>query len=376
MEEHLNLITEYPTRPIHQSSFYLCDLASERITVKLVSLMTMFRRIVLTILTGSICGQLLPSQNDVLHQTVQPFLKKWCGDCHSGDEPEADLNLLAALAKAPRGDDLALLLEVRDALRDGDMPPEDEPQPPADAVAKILAWTNQLLKKGEAKVGPGLVTMRRLSRSEYRNTVRDLLGLSRKAVEAATADFPVDDLGYGFDNNGDSLTVSTLHIENYAAAAERLANQAILIEDPDKPTRNTWQLEDHIGNSGTRVEGNGAFFTTERTLAIPIILPRDGLYRIKIRAYSHHGGNEIAELGLKLNDVTKAVFEVANRSTNPGTFFETLQLPGGRHSLGTAFLNDFFDRKAAKRGDKDADRNLWIDYTVKVRYPIKYFVKL
>ena len=122
MEERLNLITEYPTRPIHQSSFYLCDLARERITVKLLSLMTMFGRIVLTILTGCIRGQLLPSQNDVLHQTVQPFLKKWCGDCHSGDEPEADLDLLAQLAKAPRGDDLALLLEVRDALRDGDMP--------------------------------------------------------------------------------------------------------------------------------------------------------------------------------------------------------------------------------------------------------------
>src|SRR5690606_7851020 len=76
---------------------------------------------------------------------------------------------------------------------------------------------------------PGRVTVRRLNRTEYNNTIRDLVGVDFKPA----ADFPSDDVGYGFDNIGDVLTVPPLLIEKYLDAAEQVAGKAILTRDPE-----------------------------------------------------------------------------------------------------------------------------------------------
>src|SRR5690606_11414919 len=60
---------------------------------------------------------------------------------------------------------------------------------------------------------PGRVTLRRLNRSEYDNTVRDLLGTTLRPAQ----DFPYDDTSFGFDNVADTLSVSPLHVEMYEA---------------------------------------------------------------------------------------------------------------------------------------------------------------
>jgi len=72
------------------------------------------------------------------------------------------------------------------------------------------------------------VTVRRLNRAEYTNTVRDLLGVEFNAA----ADFPSDDVGYGFDNVGDVLTLSPLLMEKYLAAAEQIAAKAVVEDKP------------------------------------------------------------------------------------------------------------------------------------------------
>jgi hypothetical protein len=69
-----------------------------------------------------------------------------------------------------------------------------------------------------AKPNAGRVTIRRLNRTEYNNTIRDLLGVDFKPAD----DFPADDVGYGFDNIGDVLSVSPLLLEKYLAAAETI----------------------------------------------------------------------------------------------------------------------------------------------------------
>ena len=70
---------------------------------------------------------------------------------------------------------------------------------------------------------PGRVTIRRLNRVEYRNTVRDLTGFDFKAEE----EFPPDDTGYGFDTIGDVLSVSPLLLEKYMQAAESIVAAAV-----------------------------------------------------------------------------------------------------------------------------------------------------
>ena len=74
-----------------------------------------------------------------------------------------------------------------------------------------------------ANPDPGRVTLRRLNRVEYRNTIRDLMGVDYNTTE----NFPADDTGYGFDNIGDVLSVSPLLMEKYLKAAEKIVEQAV-----------------------------------------------------------------------------------------------------------------------------------------------------
>jgi len=84
----------------------------------------------------------------------------------------------------------------------------------------------------EMPLDPGRVTARRLNRAEYNNTIRDLLG-----VDVRPADyFPQDDSGYGFDNNGDVLSLSPALMEKYVTTAERIARLAVFGPPPLEPT--------------------------------------------------------------------------------------------------------------------------------------------
>ena len=84
----------------------------------------------------------------------------------------------------------------------------------------------------DVKPDPGRVTARHLNRTEYRNTIRDLLGVDFQTLN----EFPVDDSGDGFDNIGDVLSVSPLLAEKYLAAAERISARALgLVKLPEKP---------------------------------------------------------------------------------------------------------------------------------------------
>ena len=73
-------------------------------------------------------------------------------------------------------------------------------------------------EKTPVPVDPGRVTLHRLNRDEYDNTVRDLLGTSQRPAQQ----FPSDDSGYGFDNVAQVLSVSAPHVERYLRAAESL----------------------------------------------------------------------------------------------------------------------------------------------------------
>ena len=112
------------------------------------------------------------------------------------------------------------------------MPPEGKPQPSEAESARFTQYLQSLLSKANCKIAhdPGRVTLRRLNRDEYNNTVRDLVGVDFRPAD----DFPSDDVGYGFDNIGDVLTLPPLLMEKYLAAAEAIADEAIVADDePD-----------------------------------------------------------------------------------------------------------------------------------------------
>jgi prepilin-type N-terminal cleavage/methylation domain-containing protein len=90
-------------------------------------------------------------------------------------------------------------------------------------IDTLGAWFDAVLTGPEGSGPPaGLVTVRRLNRAEYNNTVRDLTGLDLRPAD----DFPADDVGDGFDNNGAVLSLPPILLEKYLAAAERVVDAA------------------------------------------------------------------------------------------------------------------------------------------------------
>ena len=151
---------------------------------------------------------------------ILPVLKEYCFDCHGDgmnkgkvafDEFKTQDELLA------RKD---LWLAVLKNVRAGLMPPEKKPRPSEEQKLKLANWIKRdAFGIDSNDPDPGRVTVRRLNRTEYRNTVRDLTGFDFKVEE----ELPPDDTGYGFDNIGDVLTLSPLLLEKYMQAAETIA---------------------------------------------------------------------------------------------------------------------------------------------------------
>ncbi len=174
---------------------------------------------------------------DEFQAKVAPFAAKYCADCHTGDEAEAGIKLTSYR-------DAAAFLKARKVWRlagqkiaAGEMPPPDHGTRPKPEEAQAIAeWIDLELTKSllAGPVDPGRVTVRRLNRAEYNNTIRDLVGIDFKPA----ADFPQDDVGYGFDNIGDVLGMPSILLEKYLAAAETIVERAIMVDNPDKaPTR-------------------------------------------------------------------------------------------------------------------------------------------
>src|ERR1700753_806071 len=110
-------------------------------------------------------------------------------------------------------------------LKAGEMPPPGMPRPPAKRLAAVSQWLEQqyATADADAKPDPGTLTVRRLNRDEYTNTIRDLLAVH---IDAA-ADFPPDPYAYGFDNIGDALSLSPALTEMYWKAAQRIVKTAV-----------------------------------------------------------------------------------------------------------------------------------------------------
>ena len=122
---------------------------------------------------------------------------------------------------------------VQHVLAAGEMPPQEASRSrPRTRSEFVIDWIENALTKVDCDrppKDPGRVTIRRLNRAEYNNTIRDLCGVDFKPAD----DFPADDVGYGFDNIGDVLSFPPLLLEKYLAAAEKILDAAL----NDPPSR-------------------------------------------------------------------------------------------------------------------------------------------
>ncbi|MEO5959691.1 MAG: DUF1592 domain-containing protein, partial [Opitutaceae bacterium] len=160
---------------------------------------------------------------DEFRRSVQPFFAQHCHKCHGEKEAENDVRFDLIRDEAALKNGGPILEKALKNLSRHKMPPADEPQPPAADVARVVAWLKTYLSGDEsAPINPGRVTIRRLTRAEYNNTLRDLLGIELRLAD----NFPTDEASFGFDNNGDALSLAPLLMEKYLAAAGKAVEAA------------------------------------------------------------------------------------------------------------------------------------------------------
>ena len=163
-------------------------------------------------------------------QTVRPFLAKYCVGCHSGKLPAASLDLDAYATVDAVIRDYPRWSTVHDRIAAREMPPKPVPAPPVEDSRKVAEWIVALradeLRKHAGD--PGAVLTRRLSNAEYNYTIRDLTGVDMRP----TREFPVDPANLaGFDNSGESLTMSSALLKKYLQAARMVGDSMVLTPD-------------------------------------------------------------------------------------------------------------------------------------------------
>lgn len=172
--------------------------------------------------TAEMEGSELSEEDLVFVSRVRPLLEKYCIECHAGADPAGEI----ALDQFTRASQIATTGRkqwklVLNQLMASAMPPEDKPQLDDAASEFLTQWIGMTLSNIDCggPGDPGHESIRRLTRNEYQNTIRDLLGIHFEAADS----FPADDTGA----TGDALSLPPVLMESYLTAAEGIAAEAI-----------------------------------------------------------------------------------------------------------------------------------------------------
>ena len=285
------------------------------------------------------------------NQKIKPILEQSCNDCHSGASADAGLDLtkFPTIKELLNARKVWKKVQVRVAAKE--MPPEDSDPLSDEQHQQVLKWIDNLLNSVDCTtINPGRVTIRRLNRTEYKNTVRDLIGVDYLPADS----FPGDDVGYGFDNIADVLSLPPILMEKYLDAAEKITEQAIV--DPEKSSFSQVVR----GNEFRKTKGSHPFdlshtLSTNGTITRKFVIPKSGTYKITIRAYGEQAGSELPELECKIGKRVIGKRKVKGTDGEPSEFEFTARFKSGESIMGIGFTNDHYDKSqpAGKR-----DRNL------------------
>ncbi|MCA9267638.1 MAG: DUF1592 domain-containing protein, partial [Planctomycetales bacterium] len=290
-----------------------------------------------------------------LEQEIAPLLNRYCADCHTGDDASGTLRL-SALDDVRRiaTTQYKLWEKMHSRLWSEVMPPADAEQPTAEERRKLTDWIRRALDTYDCSgpTDPGHETMRRLTRTEYRNTIRDLLGVEAKLAD----DFPTDDVGYGFDRIGDVLSISPLQMEKYLATAEQVAAQAVVTDPLAAAGKRSVDAAKMAAGGGASGGSDGfRVLTTTGALTGEIDAPADAEYLIRTLAYADQAGDALAHMVVRVGDA-RHEFDVKAGRDEPAAHEFRARLARGRQKFEIAFTNDFYDPSNPDR--RRRDRNL------------------
>jgi hypothetical protein len=229
-------------------------------------------------------------------------------------------------------DNAALLEKVLRKIKTGQMPPAGMPRPDAARREELAKWLETSLDaEAAAHPNPGRPAIHRLNRAEYSNAIRDVLALDVNPG----AELPVDDSGYGFDNIGDVLSVSSSLLDRYLSVGRKIARMAV--GDPAiKPSEETFEprREPNRGSASVPLRAEWTSddlpFNSAGGLSVKYYFPLDAEYVIRI----HRG--------------------VPNTPVRPAPLEMKLSVKAGPHSIGVTFPRESLKLEVAAPNGRTA----------------------
>lgn len=315
--------------------------------------------VALTAISSSILYALDLEQREAdLRTKIEPLLKQHCLDCHSGAEADAGLALDHFDTPISFLKGRAVWEKAIQKLQINEMPPPDDSTLSSKDRKFLMDWITETIDDFECGLAPnpGRVTLRRLNATEYQNTIRDLLGVNYTPA----AQFPGDDVGYGFDNIGDVLTLPPILMEKYLVAAEKISRYVIQTPPQAQLFKANYrgnELEVAKGGYSTTADltlasASAATFTEQLTWAGP--------YTLTVSAAGDQAGREPCVMAIVVDGKLIRRLPVPNQRGEPVDYETPLRLRAGRREFSIVFTNDYFAE--AKGGREKQDRNLVISH--------------
>ena len=280
-----------------------------------------------------VCQQ-LPAAATYKTQAL-PLLEKYCYDCHGDGAKKGGLALDAYQ------DDEALLADkgnwdkVHQYIDAHIMPPEGKPAPTLEERAKVSGWIDeQVFYVDPTRPDPGHTALRRLNRTEYNHTVRDLLFVeSNPAVH-----FPPDDTGYISDNIGEDPGLSPAHMKMMLRAARQVVDDAVWVKPATAVNLNKKKME-LLGLAGEieRVGGVPVLDFPGKEVGIHVEVPATSEYKIQVRAAGVGVEDRPAILQLYMDGRLVTKFSIDSEWHNQRDGYVSrekhLTVPQGKHTF-------------------------------------------
>ncbi|MDB5324390.1 MAG: hypothetical protein JWN40_6021 [Phycisphaerales bacterium] len=286
---------------------------------------------------------------------VETFLTTHCVECHGVKSKKADLALNVYHDEASLLKDRKIWQQAIQMVHEGEMPPAKRPRPSEAEVGGFLESVGAIFDEADrtAKPDPGRITIRRLNRVEYNNTIRDLVGVDFQPAE----DFPSDDIGHGFDNIADVLSLSPVLMERYLAAAESVVQRAIVVDPPKPPVRHTGGR--YLEPAGKDVPQSRFRPLAKGNLFTKVTFSNDGQYVMRVRAYAPKVDEEAPRIALSMDGTELLNCDATGEDEKHAVTYEAkFSSQPGEHRFAIALLNP------ADGDNKDIKRTVFVESVV------------
>jgi hypothetical protein len=220
------------------------------------------------------------------------FFARHCHTCHAGPKPKGHFRVDKLSADFTDKVNRERWLTVLEQLKSGSMPPKEKPRPPERDVLGVTRWIGEQVEKAAATgPGQGRVVLRRLTGTEYENTVRDLLSVDVDLKDLLPADAATN----GFDNRAEALHVSSFLMDQYLEAADSILDAAIANKSRPETVKRHLSIKDErsvkpTGSVYRHLDDGVAIFSSWVSANIQVTLwnfqtRERGRYRVRISGY-------------------------------------------------------------------------------------------